>query len=149
MDPLFGVVADLAKRHNLGTVGIAGAHALGTTQKDNWHRLEILLRGPLERADAFGRELAEAAQLRVDLHDVERLPWASHLHLAVRWLNVDRLPRVQYPRGAVAEVTIGELSGRVPFANVPHLHAIDGPPPTPPPGRATMTHYAPIGGFLL
>lgn len=111
--------------------------------------LDVLVCVPLERANAFGLELAEAAQCAVHLHNVERLPWSSHHHLCVRWYNVDRLPRVPYPRGAVSFVRIDETRYRVPLASIPHMHAVDGPPPPPKTGRATEIFRAPIGGFLI
>ncbi|MHA3773676.1 hypothetical protein ACXR0O_19240 [Verrucomicrobiota bacterium sgz303538] len=147
MDPLFALVANLARRHSLGTVGIAGDYARGT--QDHTSRLAILVRGPIDRAEAFVRELAEASQLVVTLYDVERLPWPSPLHLSVRWVNVDTLPRVLYPRGAVSLIQIGDLSARVPLENIPHMQATDGPIPSPRPGRFSATFRAPVGGFLI
>lgn len=146
MDPKFATVAKLAAEHRVGSVGIVGPHALRTAQPGD--RLQLLVSKCLAKCGRFAAALAEQLDEPVELHDAARLPWASHLHLSVCWLNVDTLPRVEYPRGAVALMKHGAGFVNVPLAGIPHLVPVDRPPPVKP-GRASKVYEAPPGGFLI
>src|SRR5438067_7961717 len=101
-DPLdlCGLIAPLAARHKLGTIGLAGTHAIGSAEAHD--PVELIVTVSLSRAEAFAQELSEATERAVHLYAFDLLPWAHPLHLCVKWLNVDRMPIAECPRGAVS-----------------------------------------------
>ncbi len=156
MDHRFNLIAPLAMKWQIGTVGLAGSHATGTA--DPLAPVEVFVTVPLESAPTedlrgiprligFAEELALEMECAVHLYDPHALPFAHPLHFAVRWLNVTTLPRVRVPLGA----TLRCLNGSpvcIPLAQIPHFAEAEGPPPTPR-GRALLVVPAPPPGAFL
>ena len=144
-------IGTLAAKHRVGTVGLVGAHAAGIAGP--WTPLELFVTVPFETAEAFARELSFTTYLAVQLYDFRLVPWAHPLHLCVRWLNVDAIPIVKCPRGAVTRRKL-KHEGRtiefvVPLESLPHFLAVDGRVVTPVGEFVRVFGPTPLGGFLM
>ena len=144
-------IGSLAAKHRVGTVGLVGAHAAGTAGL--WTPLELFVTVPFEAAEAFARELSFATYLAVQLYDFHLVPWAHPLHLCVRWLNVDVIPVMDCPRGAVTRWKLKHegrfVEASVPLESLPHFRAVDGRVATPVGEFVRVFGPAPLGGFLM
>ena len=104
-------------------------------------------------AEAFAHELSFVTYLAVQLYDFHLVPWAHPLHLCVRWLNVDSIPVMDCPRGAVTRWNLkrhgrtGEASVRL--ESLPHFRGVDGRVETPVGEFVRVFGPAPLGGFLM
>jgi hypothetical protein len=144
-------IAALAREHQIGTVGLVGAHANGTAAVHE--ATELFITVPFEKAEAFAHALAEASERAVHLYAFDRVPWAHPLHLCVCWLNVDQIPVRDCPRGAVTRWTKKQhgqvFEAVVRLESLPHFRAVDGVV-TPPSGEFMRVTGAPaLGGFLI
>lgn len=141
----------LAAKHRVGTVGLVGAHAIGTAGL--WTPIELFVTVSFESAEAFARELSFITYLAVQLYDFRLVPWAHPLHLCVRWLNVDTIPVMECPRGAVTRWKLKHegrtIEAAVPLESLPHFRAVDGGVATPVGEFVRVFGPAPLGGFLM
>lgn len=150
--PVCDLLARLARRYNLGTVGLAGRHAAGVARTCD--PLEVFVVVDLDRAELFGTQLADVLECGyVHVYDCRRLSWAHPLHLCVRWLNVDALPVLECPRGAVSrwrmETAQGLSEALVALEGLPHFRGVARP--TSPPRGEFLRVFGPppFGGFLV
>ena len=136
-------------------MGLVGARARGN--ESPWHPVELFITRPFEEAEDFARELSRTAYLAVHLYAFDLVPWAHPLHLCVRWLNVDAIPVMECPRGAITrwqmEHNGNSVEASVLLESLPHFR----------PGQkfvSTRTFQKsgefvrmfgppPIGGFLM
>ncbi len=148
---LCAIIAALAAKHRLGTVGLTGSLARGDEAPGA--DIDVIVTVPVLIAERFGTALAETAERAVHLHGFESLPWHHPYHLCVRWLNCRRLPIKLAPRGAT--VTVLQLHGgtraqcRIPVERVPHFMPVPGLPTTSPQAGSHIIPAPPLGGFLL
>lgn len=113
---LHSLVAALAAAHNVGTVGIVDRMDCPDD------KLRLFVMRPLAELSEFGHELTEASGCAVRLMDAESTPFRNPDHYRVKWCNVDRMPVVPSPRGAIA--TVKHPNGaivRVPLDSIPHF----------------------------
>lgn len=148
---LAALVTELAVKHRLGTIGLAGSIARG----EEWPGadIDVLVTVPLRLAKRFAAALADKTDRTVHLHAFAALPWHHPYHLCIRWLNCGRLPTTFAPRGAVIRrITrrtgvVHELA--VPVERIPHFVPIDKTPPATPQAGSRFVAPPPLGGFLL
>lgn len=144
-------ITTLAQEHQIGTVGLVGAHASGTAAAHD--ATELFVTVPFEKAEAFAQALAEATECAVHLFAFDVVPWAHPLHLCVRWLNVVQLPIRDCPRGAVTRWTMKRhgqtFEAVVRLESLPHFRAVDRVV-IPRSGEFMRVIGAPVlGGFLI
>ena len=148
---LCGQIGSLAAKHRIGTVGLVGAHAAGTAGP--WTPLELFVTVPFEAAGAFAHELSYATYLAVQLYDFRLVPWAHPLHLCVQWLNVDVMPVMECPRGAIMRWKLKHrgqtVEAAVPLESLPHFRATNGSVATPVGEFMRVFGPVPLGGFLM
>lgn len=142
-------ISRLARECDLGAMALIGARARGLAVDDD--PVEVFATVPLERTDRFGTQLADETGGIVRVYDCRLISWAHPLHLCARWLNVDRLPSLPCPRGAVSRWTCKATGARaaVLLETLPHFHPVDGYVPTPPGEFVRVFGPPPIGGFLI
>lgn len=148
---LAALVAELAAKHRLGTVGLAGSVARG--EECAGADIDVLVTVPLRMAERFAAALADKTDRTVHLHAFSALPWHHPYHLCIRWLNCRRMPVTYAPRGAVIR-RVTRQAGQthelaVPVERIPHFVPIDRPPPTTPQAGSRFVAAPPLGGFLL
>jgi len=138
-----------ARECSIGAVALVGARANGTATPDD--PVEVFATVPLERTEWFGTQLADETGGLVRVYDCRLISWAHPLHLCARWLNVDRLPSLPCPRGAVARWTCQRTGAQaaVLLETLPHFHPVDGYVPTPRGEFVRVFGPPPIGGFLI
>jgi predicted nucleotidyltransferase len=145
------LIAELAARHRLGTVGLAGsdARAEATRGAD----IDVLVTVPLRTAECFAAVLADKTDRTVHLHAFASLPWHHPYHLCIRWLNCRRMPLTFAPRGAVIRRIVrrdgSAFDLAVPVERIAHFVPIDRPPPATPQAGSRFVAAPPLGGFLL
>ena len=145
------LIAELAAKHRLGTVGIAGSCARGEDAPGA--DIDLIITVPLRMAERFAAVLADKTDRTVHLHAFASLPWHHPYHLCIRWLNCRRLPTTYAPRGAVIRRVVRrdgqahELA--VPVERIAHFVPIDRPPPATPQAGSRFVAAPPLGGFLL
>ena len=148
---LVALIAELAAKHRLGTVGIAGSFARG--EEAPGADIDLIVTVPLRMAERFAALLAEAADRTVHLHAFSALPWHHPYHLCIRWLNCRRMPVTYAPRGAVIRRIVrrdgSAFDLSVPVERIAHFVPIDRPPPTTPQAGSRFVAAPPLGGFLL
>ena len=148
---LSALITTLAQKHRIGTVGLVGAHANGTAGQ--WTPLDLFVTVPFEKAEAFARELSFATYLAVQLYDFHVVPWAHPLHLCVRWLNVDTIPLMDCPRGAVTRWKLkrdgGTIEASLPLESLPHFHGTDALVAQREGEFMRVFGPAPLGAFLM
>ncbi len=148
---LCGQSGGLAAKHRIGTVGLVGAHAAGIAGP--WTPLELFVTVPFEAAEAFAHELSYVTYLAVHLCNFRLVPWAHPLHLCVQWLNVDAMPVMECPRGAIMRWKLKRdgqtVEAAVPLESLPHFRATDAPVATPVGDFMRVFGPAPLGGFLM
>lgn len=148
---LAALVAELAAKHRLGTVGLTGSDARG----EEWPGadIDVIVTVRLQMAERFAAALSDATDRTIHLHAFTALPWHHPYHLCIRWLNCRRLPTTFVPRGAVIRRIVrrdGEaLELAVPVERVAHFVPIDRPPPATPQAGSRFVVPPPLGGFLL
>ncbi len=145
------LIAELAVKHRLGTVGLAGSFARGEVWPDA--DIDVIVVARLALAERFAAALAERTDRTVHLHAFAALPWHHPYHLAIRWLNCRRLPVTCAPRGAVIR-RVARRDGRtfemaVPVERIAHFAPIDRPPQAIPHAGSLLVAAPPLGGFLL
>jgi hypothetical protein len=144
------LIATLARRHGLGTVGLVGAHANGTAGADD--PVELFITDAFSNAEKFAHSLCEKTRRAVHLYDFHFVPWAHPLLLCVRWLNVIQIPITECPRGAVTRwklTRIGQtFEAAVRLESLPHFRAVNGFVATRT-GDFLRVFEPPVGGFLL
>ena len=148
---LIALIAELAAKHRLGTIGIAGSVARG--EDCAGADIDLLVTVPLRMAERFAAVIADKTDRTVHLHAFAALPWHHPYHLCIRWLNCRRLPVTYAPRGAVIR-RLTRRDGRtnelaVPVERIAHFVPIDRPPPTTPQAGSRLVAAPPLGGFLL
>ena len=148
---LIALIAELAAKHRLGTIGIAGSVARG--EDCPGADIDLLVTVPLRMAERFAAVLADKTDRTIHLHAFAALPWHHPYHLCIRWLNCRRLPVTYAPRGAVIR-RITRRDGRthelaVPVERIAHFVPIDRPPPATPQAGSRLVAAPPLGGFLL
>lgn len=145
------LIAELAAKHRLGTVGLAGSDARGEATRGA--DIDVLVTVPLRMAERFAAALANRLDRTVHLHSFAALPWHHPYHLCIRWLNCRRLPTTLAPRGAVIRRIVRRdgqaLELAVPVERIAHFVPIDRPPPTAPQAGSRLVAAPPLGGFLL
>lgn len=145
------MIAELAAKHRLGTIGLAGSTARGEDASGS--DIDVIVTVPLSMAERFAATLADKTDRTVHLHAFASLPWHHPYHLCIRWLNCRRLPTTLAPRGAVIRRIVRrdgiahELA--VPVERIPHFVPIDSPPPASPQAGSRFIAAPPLGGFLL
>ncbi|MEA3212435.1 MAG: hypothetical protein QOE70_5492 [Chthoniobacter sp.] len=145
------LIAELAAKHRLGTIGLAGSDARGdaTAAAD----IDVLVTVPLRMAERFAAALADRTDRAVHLHAFAALPWHHPYHLCIRWLNCRRLPMTYAPRGAVIRRIVrrdgSAFDLSVSVERIAHFVPIDRPPPTTPQAGSRFVAAPPLGGFLL
>ncbi len=148
---LGALIADLAAKHRLGTVGLAGSVARG----EEWPGadIDVIVIVRLQMAERFAAALSDATDRTVHLHAFAALPWHHPFHLCIRWLNCRRLPTTFAPRGAVIRRIVRRdgqaLELAVPIERIAHFVPIDRPPPVTPQAGSRFVAAPPLGGFLL
>jgi len=142
-------IARLARDCSVGTVALTGAWAKGAASELD--PVEVFATVPLDRVTIFGTMLADETGGLVRIYECRLLAWAHPLHLCARWLNVDRLPSLPCPRGAVTRWKCARTgaSASVLLETLPHFHAVDGYMPTPRGEFVRVFGPPPIGGFLI
>ena len=148
---LIALIAELAAKHRLGTIGIAGSVARG--EDCPGADIDLLVTVPLRMAERFAFVLADKTDRTIHLHAFAALPWHHPYHLCIRWLNCRRLPVTYAPRGAVIR-RLTRRDGRthelaVPVERIAHFVPIDRPPPATPQAGSRFVAAPPLGGFLL
>ena len=148
---LGALIAELAAKHRLGTVGLAGSSARG--EDCAGADIDVLVTVPLHIAERFAKALADSTDRTVHLHAFASLPWHHPYHLCIRWLNCRRLPTTLAPRGAVIRRLVRRdgrpLELAVPVEHIAHFVPIDRPPPATPQAGSRFVAAPPLGGFLL
>lgn len=148
---LGALIAELAAKHRLGTVGLAGSCARG--ENATGADIDVLITVPLHMAERFAAVLADKTDRTVHLHAFAALPWHHPYHLCIRWLNCRRLPVTYAPRGAVIRRLVRRdgtaMDMAVPVERIAHFVPIDSPPPTTPQPGSRFVAAPPLGGFLL
>ena len=114
--------------------------------------MELFITMPFEKAEVFAHALAEETNRAVHLYNFHCVPWAHPLHLCVRWLNVDRLPVRDCPRGAVMRWRMNRHGQThqavVRLESLPHFRGVDGPVAHRD-GEFMCVIGPALGGFLL
>lgn len=145
------LIAKLAAKHRLGTVGLAGSFARGDFAPES--DIDVIVTEQFEKAEPFARALADAICRSVHLHAFASLPWHHPYHLCIRWLNCARLPQTFAPRGAVIRRLVrhngAALELGVPVERIAHFVPVDVPPLTTSPHGSRFVCMPPLGGFLL
>ena len=145
------LIAELAAKHRLGTVGIAGSCARGEDAPGA--DIDLIITVPLRMAERFAAVLADKTDRTVHLHAFASLPWHHPYHLCIRWLNCRRLPVTYAPRGAVIRRIVrrdgSAFDLSVPVERIAHFVPIDRPPPATPQAGSRFVAAPPLGGFLL
>ena len=148
---LCDMIAQLAAKHRLGTVGLAGSFARGEQWADA--DIDVIVTARLQSAERFAAALAERTDRTIHLHAFAALPWHHPYHLAIRWLNCRRLPVTCAPRGAVIRRIVRRdgraLEMAVPVERIAHFAPIDRPPQITPQAGSLLVAAPPLGGFLL
>ena len=145
------MIAELAAKHRLGTIGLAGSTARGEDAPGA--DIDVIITAPLSMAERFAAMLADKTDRTVHLHAFASLPWHHPYHLCIRWANCRRLPTTLAPRWAVIRRIVRrdgiahELA--VPVERIPHFVPIDSPPPASPQAGSRFIAAPPLGGFLL
>ena len=145
------LIAELAARHRLGTVGLTGSDARGEAARGA--DIDVLVTVPLRMAERFAAALADRTDRSIHLHAFAALPWHHPYHLCIRWLNCRRMPMTYAPRGAVIRRIVrrdgSTFDLSVPVERIPHFVPIDRPPPATPQAGSRFVAAPPLGGFLL
>ena len=145
------LVAELAAKHRLGTVGLTGSCARGENAPGA--DIDLIITVPLRMAERFAAVLADRMDRTVHLHAFASLPWHHPYHLCIRWLNCRRLPVTYAPRGAVIRRIVrrdgSAFDLSVPVERIAHFVPIDSPPPATPQAGSRFVAAPPLGGFLL
>lgn len=148
---LAALIAELAAKHRLGTVGLAGSVARG--EDCAGADIDVLITVPLRMAERFASVLADKTDRTVHLHAFSALPWHHPYHLCIRWLNCRRLPVTYAPRGAVIRRLVrrdgAAMEMAVPVERIAHFVPIDRPPSATPQAGSRFVAAPPLGGFLL
>ena len=148
---LVALIGELAAKHRLGTVGLAGSCARGEDAPGA--DIDLLITVPLRMAERFAAVLADKNDRTVHLHAFAALPWHHPYHLCIRWLNCRRMPVTYVPRGAVIRRIVrrdgSAFDLSVPVERIAHFVPIDRPPPTTPQAGSRFVAAPPLGGFLL
>jgi predicted nucleotidyltransferase len=145
------LVAELAAKHRLGTVGLAGSCARGEDAPGA--DIDLIVTVPLRMTERFAAVLADKTDCTIHLHAFAALPWHHPYHLCIRWLNCRRMPVTYAPRGAVIRRIVRRdgrvLNLAVSVERIPHFVPIDTPPPAAPQPGSRFVCAPPLGGFLL
>lgn len=143
------LIARLARECGIGTVALVGAWANGTASELD--PVEVFATVPLERVTRFGTMLADETGGLVRVYECRLVSWAHPLHLCARWLNVDRIPSLPCPRGAVLRWTCERTGAKasVPMETLLHFHGLDGCVQMHTGEFVRVFGPPPIGGFLL
>ena len=148
---IVALIAELAAKYRLGTVGLAGSFARGEDAPGA--DIDLIITVPLRMAERFAAVFADKTDRTVHLHAFAALPWHHPYHLCIRWLNCRRMPVTYAPRGAVIRRIVRRdgrvLNLAVPVERIPHFVPIDRPPPATPQAGSRFVAAPPLGGFLL
>ncbi len=148
---LLALIGELAAKHRLGTIGLAGSCARGEDAPGA--DIDLLITVPLRMAERFAAVLADKTDRTVHLHAFAALPWHHPYHLCIRWLNCRRMPVTYAPRGAVIRRLVRRdgtaMDMTVPVERIAHFVPIDRAPPTTPQPGSRCVAAPPLGGFLL
>lgn len=148
---LCAIIAALAARHRLGTVGLAGSFARGEEWPDA--DIDVIVNVPMRMAGRFAPALAAKTDRTIHLHAFSALPWHHPYHLCIRWLNCRRMPVTHAPRGAVIRRMVrrdgSTIELAVPVERIAHFVPIDRPPQVIPHAGSLLVAAPPLGGFLL
>ena len=79
---LIALIAELAAKHRLGTIGIAGSVARGEDCRGA--DIDLLVTVPLRMAERFAAVLADKTDRTIHLHAFAALPWHHPYHLCIR-----------------------------------------------------------------